>query len=49
MSAGDKFSHSNAPVRRVKALQFGILDADFIVSARRPPPPPADRRPPAAL
>jgi DNA-directed RNA polymerase II subunit RPB1 len=50
MSAGDKFSHSNAPVRRVKALQFGILDADFIVSAarRRPPPPPA-RRPPAAL
>lgn len=24
-------SHSTAPVRKVKRLQFGILDPDFIV------------------
>jgi hypothetical protein len=30
---GDRFSFSSAPVRKVKAVQFGILDPDFIVSA----------------
>jgi hypothetical protein len=30
---GDRFSFSTAPVRKVKAVQFGILDPDFIVSA----------------
>lgn len=29
---GDRFTYSSAPVRRVKAVQFGILDPDFIVS-----------------
>lgn len=28
---GDRFTHSNAPVRRIKAVQFGVLDPDFIV------------------
>jgi hypothetical protein len=32
---GDRFSFSSAPVRKVKAVQFGILDPDFIVSALR--------------
>lgn len=31
MSGGDRFSFSSAPVRRVKSVQFGILDPDFIV------------------
>jgi hypothetical protein len=33
---GDRFSHSSAPVRRVKAIQFGILDPDFIVRCYLP-------------
>ena len=28
----DRFTYSPAPARRVKALQFGILDPDYIVS-----------------
>ena len=28
----DRFTHSSAPVKKVKAVQFGILDPDFIVS-----------------
>lgn len=32
MSQGDRFTYSSAPVRGVKAMQFGILDPDFIVS-----------------
>lgn len=28
----DRYSYSPAPQRKVKALQFGILDADFLVS-----------------
>lgn len=28
----DRFAHSNAPVRKVKGLQFGILDPDYVVS-----------------
>lgn len=28
----DRYSYSPAPTRKVKALQFGILDADFLVS-----------------
>jgi len=31
MSAQDRFSYSSAPVRRIKGIQFGILDPDFIV------------------
>lgn len=27
----DRFTPSNAPVKRVKTLQFGVLDPDFIV------------------
>jgi len=38
MSGGDRFSHSSAPVRRIKAMQFGILDPDFIVSDGHPFP-----------
>ncbi|KAK9808301.1 hypothetical protein WJX73_009827 [Symbiochloris irregularis] len=26
----DRFPHSNAPVRRVKGIQFGILDPDYV-------------------
>ena len=29
----DRFTHSSAPVKKVQAVQFGILDPDFIVSA----------------
>ena len=36
MEEGAKFSYSPAPVRRVKAMQFGVLDPDFIVSPRGP-------------
>lgn len=32
----DRFTHSSAPQRKVKALQFGVLDADFLVSRRMP-------------
>lgn len=32
MAPMDRFTPSNAPVKRLKALQFGILDPDFIVS-----------------
>ena len=35
MSQGDRFTYSSAPVRKVKAVQFGILDPDFIVSLKR--------------
>lgn len=28
----DRFTHSSAPVKKVQAVQFGILDPDFIVS-----------------
>ena len=31
----DRFSYSSAPQRKVKALQFGVLDAEFLV---RPAP-----------
>lgn len=27
----DRYSYSSAPVRKVKSLQFGILDPDFVV------------------
>lgn len=27
----DRFSYSSAPQRKVKALQFGVLDAEFLV------------------
>ena len=27
----DRFSYSSAPLRRVKAVQFGIIDPDFLV------------------
>lgn len=27
----DRFSYSAAPHRKVKALQFGVLDAEFLV------------------
>jgi hypothetical protein len=27
----DKFPYSSAPLRRVKAVQFGIIDPDFLV------------------
>jgi len=30
----DRFPYSSAPVRRVKAIHFGVLDPDFIVSER---------------
>ena len=29
----DRFSYSPAPQRKVKALQFGVLDAEFLVSS----------------
>ena len=29
----DRFSYSSAPLRRVKAVQFGIIDPDFLVRA----------------
>ena len=28
----ERFTHSSAPVKKVQAVQFGILDPDFIVS-----------------
>jgi hypothetical protein len=28
----DKFPYSSAPLRRVKGVQFGILDPEFLVS-----------------
>ena len=28
----DRFTHSSAPVKKVQAVQFGVLDPDFIVS-----------------
>ncbi len=30
----DRFSYSSAPIRRVKAIQFGVLDPDFLVRSR---------------
>lgn len=27
----DRFTYSAAPQRKVKALQFGVLDAEFLV------------------
>jgi hypothetical protein len=36
--ASDRFSYSSAPVRRIKSIQFGILDPDFIVRAVLRPP-----------
>lgn len=30
----DRFTHSSAPVKKVQAVQFGILDPDFIVSVQ---------------
>ena len=27
----DRFTYSSAPQRKVKALQFGVLDAEFLV------------------
>ena len=35
----DRFSYSSAPQRKVKALQFGVLDADFLVRGRAPAAP----------
>ena len=32
-AAMDRFTYSSAPQRKVKALQFGVLDADFLVGA----------------
>ena len=32
MATMDRFPYSSAPVKRVKAIQFGILDPDFVVS-----------------
>jgi hypothetical protein len=29
----DRFTYSSAPQRKVKLLQFGVLDADFLVSS----------------
>ena len=31
MATMDRFPYSSAPVKRVKAIQFGILDPDFVV------------------
>ena len=28
----EKFSHSTAPLRQVKGIQFGIMDPDYLVS-----------------
>lgn len=28
----DRFTYSSAPQRKVKTLQFGVLDAEFLVS-----------------
>ena len=30
MATLDRFPYSSAPVKRVKAIQFGILDPDFV-------------------
>ena len=30
--AMDRFPHSSAPLRKVKGIQFGIMDPDFLVS-----------------
>ena len=35
----DRFTYSSAPQRKVKALQFGVLDAEFLVSERQPATP----------
>ena len=35
MSVIDRFPHSTAELRRVKAVQFGVLSPDEIVRARR--------------
>ena len=32
----DRFPYSSAPLRRVKAVQFGIIDPDFLVRCRAP-------------
>ena len=32
----DRFTHSTAPIKRVRGLQFGILDPDFMASGPRP-------------
>ena len=32
----DRYSYSSAPVRKVKTIQFGTLDPDFVVSPGRP-------------
>jgi len=34
----DRFSYSSAPIRRVKAIQFGVLDPDFLVRSRSSAP-----------
>ena len=39
MSVLDRFPHSTAELRRVKAVQFGILSPDEIVRAPAAPPP----------
>ena len=31
----DRFTHSTAPIRKVKGLQFGILNPDFVVRLER--------------
>jgi len=39
MSVIDRFPHSTAELRRVKAVQFGVLSPDEIVRPRCDPPP----------
>ena len=34
MTVLDRFPYSSAPVRKVKAIHFGIMDPDFRVSER---------------
>ena len=46
MSVIDRFPHSTAELRRVKAVQFGVLSPDEIV--RLPPPAPGAARVAAA-
>jgi hypothetical protein len=40
MSVLDRFPHSTAELRRVRAVQFGVLSPDEIVSYHHPPLPP---------
>jgi len=30
----DRFSYSSAPVKKIKGIQFGILDPDFLVRSQ---------------